>query len=53
VRQPFHDIGVAAARLLLELLAGQAPAVTRVELPTTLVVRGSTAPPPPNVRNVS
>jgi LacI family xylobiose transport system transcriptional regulator len=46
VRQPFREIGAAAASLLLALIAGQAPAETRIELPTTLVVRASTAPPP-------
>jgi LacI family xylobiose transport system transcriptional regulator len=46
VRQPFRDIGAAAADLLLTLIAGQVPAHTRVELPATLLVRDSTAPPP-------
>jgi LacI family xylobiose transport system transcriptional regulator len=46
VRQPFRDIGAAAAGVLLRLIGGEAPAQTRVELPTTLIVRGSTAPPP-------
>ena len=45
VRQPFREMGAAAASLLLTLVAGQTPAHTRIELPTTLVVRGSTAPP--------
>jgi LacI family transcriptional regulator, xylobiose transport system transcriptional regulator len=45
VRQPFREIGAAAAGLLLALIAGQTPAQTRIELPTTLVVRASTAPP--------
>lgn len=45
VRQPFDEMGAAAARLVLTLSAGEAPSQTRVELPTTLVVRGSTAPP--------
>ena len=44
VRQPLAEKGRLAARLLLDLLAG-APA-RRVELPTALVVRGSTATPP-------
>jgi LacI family transcriptional regulator, xylobiose transport system transcriptional regulator len=47
VRQPFRDIGAAAAKLLLALVAGRAPTQTRIELPTTLVVRASTAPPLP------
>jgi LacI family xylobiose transport system transcriptional regulator len=46
VRQPFREMGAAAATLLLTLISGQAPEQIRVELPTTLVVRGSTAPPP-------
>lgn len=46
VRQPFRDIGAAAANLLLALLAGEAPAQTRIEMPTTLIVRASTAPHP-------
>ncbi len=46
VRQPFRDIGAAAASVLLALIAGEAPAQTRIELPTTLVVRASTAPAP-------
>ena len=41
-----HEIGAAAARLVLELLGGQPPAQRHVLLPTELVVRGSTAPPP-------
>jgi LacI family xylobiose transport system transcriptional regulator len=45
VRQPYREIGAAAANLLLALIAGPVPALTRVELPTALVVRESTAPP--------
>jgi LacI family transcriptional regulator, xylobiose transport system transcriptional regulator len=45
VRQPFDEMGAAAARLVLSLAAGETPIQTRVELPTTLVIRGSTAPP--------
>lgn len=45
VRQPFDEMGAAAARLVLSFAAGEMPSQTRVELPTTLVVRGSTAPP--------
>jgi LacI family xylobiose transport system transcriptional regulator len=47
VRQPFAEMGEAAAHILLQLAAGKTPAQTRVELATTLVVRDSTAPPPP------
>jgi LacI family xylobiose transport system transcriptional regulator len=46
VRQPFREMGAAAARLVLALAAGQMPAQNRIELATTLVVRASTAPPP-------
>ena len=44
---PRREIGVAAARLLLERLAGSADGTgaARRQLPTRLVVRGSTAPP--------
>jgi LacI family transcriptional regulator, xylobiose transport system transcriptional regulator len=45
VRQPFDEMGATAAKLVLALAAGETPAHTRVELPTTLVVRGSTAAP--------
>lgn len=45
VRQPFEEMGAAAARLVLTLAAGEAPDQTRVELATSLIVRGSTAPP--------
>ena len=42
IRQPMHEMGVTAARLLLAALAGAPlPAVPTV-LPTSLVVRGST-----------
>ena len=45
VRQPFAEMGATAARLVLALADGEAPAQIRFELATTLVVRGSTAPP--------
>jgi LacI family transcriptional regulator len=45
VAQPLHDLGAEALGMLLELLGGrEVPA--HLQLPTTLVVRGSTAPPP-------
>ncbi len=53
VHQPRPDIGRAAARLLLERMdlppatRSQAPA-PRLVMPTELVVRESTAPPPPD-----
>jgi LacI family transcriptional regulator, galactose operon repressor len=45
VRQPFAEMGRAAAHTLLQLAAGETLNSTRVELATTLVVRESTAPP--------
>jgi len=45
VRQPLRRKGQQAARRLLELQAGR-PAVRSRRLPTELVVRGSTGPPP-------
>ncbi|MFV2100362.1 LacI family DNA-binding transcriptional regulator [Micromonospora sp. LOL_024] len=45
VRQPFAEMGAAAAKTVLSLAAGQQLPHDRVELPTTLIVRDSTAPP--------
>jgi LacI family xylobiose transport system transcriptional regulator len=45
VRQPFVEMGEAAAQILLSLVAGNPPAQSRIELGTTLIVRDSTAPP--------
>jgi LacI family xylobiose transport system transcriptional regulator len=47
VRQPFREMGAAAANILLTLIAGHTPPDTRVELTSTLVTRASTAPPRP------
>jgi LacI family transcriptional regulator len=46
VRVPHYDIGTTAAELLLEQLADDAPPPRQIELPTELVTRRSTAPPP-------
>jgi len=47
VHQPIREKGSAAARLLLATVSGgPAPEERREVLPTRLVVRGSTAPPP-------
>jgi DNA-binding LacI/PurR family transcriptional regulator len=46
IAQPVHQQGELAARLLLEVLAGGSPQAGDVLLPTRLVVRGSTGPPP-------
>jgi LacI family xylobiose transport system transcriptional regulator len=45
VRQPFTEMGEAAAHLLLAVAKGRPPAQTRLELATTLVIRDSTASP--------
>ena len=45
VQQPVADMGQTAVRLLLDELAGH-PVAQYVVLPTTLVIRGSTGPPP-------
>lgn len=46
VRQPLAEMGLAAARTLLQLVQGESPDVLRVELATHLVIRHSSAPPP-------
>ncbi|HTI22006.1 MAG TPA: LacI family DNA-binding transcriptional regulator [Kutzneria sp.] len=45
VRQPLVAMAETATQLALDLGRGRRPAVTRVDLATTLVVRNSTAPP--------
>jgi DNA-binding LacI/PurR family transcriptional regulator len=42
VAQPKHEIGVRAAQLLLDQIAGGVPEHREIVLPTTLVVRAST-----------
>ncbi|WP_251453659.1 LacI family DNA-binding transcriptional regulator [Microbacterium sp. Marseille-Q6648] len=46
VRQPMRRLGALAAEYVTGLLAGEQPPSLHVQLPTKLVVRGSTAPPP-------
>jgi LacI family transcriptional regulator len=46
VAQPTYDIGATAARLLMARLADPGRAAQRVELPTELIVRESSGPPP-------
>jgi len=46
VRQPRRNIATRAMHMLLGLLQGKTDIETRVELPTHLVVRSTTAPPP-------
>jgi LacI family transcriptional regulator len=45
IRQPLFAMGKMAARMLLRLLAGETLESMRVELPTSLVKRGSCAAP--------
>jgi DNA-binding LacI/PurR family transcriptional regulator len=45
VHQPLADKGRIAARLLLRALDGAATPTSQIELPTRLIVRGSTAQP--------
>lgn len=45
VAQPLQDIGAQALKMLLELLDGRRPEQMHVRMPTTLLVRESTAPP--------
>ena len=45
VRQPIQQMGSAAVELLIALMNGSAPETKHVRLPTSLVLRGTTAPP--------
>jgi LacI family transcriptional regulator len=45
VRQPIQQMGSAAVELLIALMDGRIPETTHVPLPTSLVIRGTTAPP--------
>jgi DNA-binding LacI/PurR family transcriptional regulator len=47
VRQPVLEQGAAAGRLVLDLLRGNEPDTVHVTLPTSLVIRGTTAAPRP------
>lgn len=52
IRQPFFEMGIRAAEILMDRLSGSAPATgeaadpVREQLPTSLVIRQSCAPPP-------
>jgi LacI family transcriptional regulator len=52
VRVPQYELGVEAARLLLDRLSGRTATPRAVLLPVQLIVRGSTAPPPAAPRSV-
>lgn len=47
VRQPLLQMGATAAGFVMDLAAGRQPEHDRIELPTTLTVRESTARPAP------
>ena len=49
VRQPMQRLGEVAARLLFALMSGETPPQTHLQLPTRLVARATTAPPPRGV----
>lgn len=46
VRQPMGRLGAAAVTMLLSLMRGETPETTHLRLPTKLVPRATTAPPP-------
>ncbi|MFE2426805.1 LacI family DNA-binding transcriptional regulator [Streptomyces sp. NPDC059373] len=45
VRQPLHDMGQTAVRALMSIIDGNAPLMEHMQMPTSLIVRGTTAPP--------
>jgi LacI family transcriptional regulator len=45
VRQPLRDMGAIATQMLIEKLNFSDKEITRIELPTELIVRASTMPP--------
>lgn len=53
ISQPLHQLGIRAVNLAVETLEREAPATApeRITLPTSLVVRSSTAPPPDRPRD--
>ncbi|WP_460772739.1 LacI family DNA-binding transcriptional regulator [Microbacterium sp. GXF7504] len=46
VAQPMQRLGAAAATLIMRLMRGEVPEATHIRLPTRLVPRATTAPPP-------
>jgi DNA-binding LacI/PurR family transcriptional regulator len=46
IRQPLTEMATAAATMVVALARGEPLPQHRVELPTELIVRDSTAPPP-------
>ena len=52
VSQPLHDMGQVAVRMLTSLIDGSVPLTDRVEMPTSLIVRGTTGPPAPDLATI-
>ncbi|MFS4505256.1 LacI family DNA-binding transcriptional regulator [Clavibacter sp. Sh2141] len=50
IRQPMQRLGTTAVDLLMSLMGGTEPDAMRVQLPTRLVRRATTGPPPPRSR---
>jgi LacI family transcriptional regulator len=50
IRQPMQRLGTTAVDLLMSLMGGTEPEAMRVQLPTRLVRRATTGPPPPRRR---
>ncbi|RIJ52361.1 LacI family transcriptional regulator [Clavibacter lycopersici] len=50
IRQPMQRLGTTAVDLLMSLMAGTEPDAMRVQLPTRLVRRATTGPPPARSR---
>jgi LacI family transcriptional regulator len=47
IRQPMHRLGMVAAQLVTAIIDGETPEHPRVQLPTRLIPRATTAPPRP------
>jgi LacI family transcriptional regulator len=45
IRQPLEEMGKAAVQMLLEMIESQNPLVSRLELPTELIIRDTCCPP--------
>jgi LacI family transcriptional regulator len=50
IRQPMQRLGTTAVDLLMSLMDGTEPDAMRVQLPTRLVRRATTGPPPTRSR---
>ena len=50
IRQPMQRLGTTAVDLLMSLMSGTGPEAMHVQLPTRLVRRATTGPPPARSR---